>query len=111
MTDALGQAAMIFVSERQALRRAPRASGWFLFCLRGLGFRRVGPRILEAARASEIGGVQDYGLRLGLGNTAFRSGWGNAGSGFRSGIGKYRGFCSEIGEILGFVRRFGPRLV
>ena len=70
----------------------------FCFALRGLGFRRAGPRVLEAARASEIGGVHGYGSRLRLGNTAFRSELGNAGSGFRSGI----------GEIPGFVRRLEP---
>jgi hypothetical protein len=61
------------------LRRAER----FSFCptrRRGLGFRRVRPRILEAARASEIGGGDGYRrstdvrrARLRLGNTGFRS--------------------------------------
>ncbi len=47
---------------------------------RGLGFWRVGPRIFEAAQASEIGGVDGHRrsievLRLGLrlGNTGLRS--------------------------------------
>jgi len=50
------------------------------FYMLGLGFRRVRPRILEAARASEIDGVNGYGrsidaLRLGLklGNTGLGS--------------------------------------
>src|SRR5712692_6020616 len=61
-----------------------RSAHGFSFALRGLGFRRVRPRILEAARAPEMGGVHGwvdgYRLstdvrrsRLGLGNTGFRS--------------------------------------
>jgi hypothetical protein len=65
------------------LRSVPEACG-AVFVLpdeaTGLGFRRMGPRILEAARASEIGGGDGYRrsikiLRLGLkvGNTGLRS--------------------------------------
>src|SRR5712692_7289545 len=59
MTDALGQAAMIFVSERQALRRAPRASGRFWFC-------PARPRI-SAGRASHLGGSAGLGNWRGSG--------------------------------------------
>jgi hypothetical protein len=37
-----------------------RSAHGFCFALRGLGFRRVRPRILEAPQASEIGGVDGY---------------------------------------------------
>jgi len=37
-----------------------RSAQGFCFGLQGLGFRRVGPCILEAAQASEIGGVHAY---------------------------------------------------
>src|SRR5712692_10143051 len=91
MTDALGQAAMIFVSERQALRRAPRASGRFLFC-------PARPRI-SASRASRLRGSAGLGnwrgsrLRIETEKygVSFLS-WGmlGLGLGLVLGLGKYR---------------------
>jgi len=50
----------VFGMERVYFGAGQLLSSWSRFgsVQRGLGFRRVGPRILEAAQASEIGGVQ-----------------------------------------------------